>query len=132
MKDHESALGEIMDAIEAASDDKSRSLVLSQAKKFIFDTMTNEMIKQAFVADKENFKILFSLKTLRKQSDATDGFSEPYEIMERIFATFSSLIELVDEFGDQILFLINQNQDEQVKHLCVESMSRFTSSLSKF
>lgn len=132
MKDYESALGEIMEAIEAASDDKSRSLVLGQAKKFIFDTMSSEMIKQAFVTEKENFKILFSLKMLRKQSDATDGFSEPYEIMERIFATFSSLIELVEEFGDQILFLIDQNQDEQVKHLCVESMSRFTSSLSKF
>ena len=131
MVEYKSALAEIMDAIEAAADDKSKSLVLAQAKKFILDTMTNEMIREAFVKEQENFKILFQLKMLRKQADETDGFSEPYEIMEKIFSAFSSLIELVEEFGEQILFLINQDQDEQVKHLCVERMSQFTSILSK-
>jgi hypothetical protein len=111
--------------IDSAADERARSFALGKAKKYILNDMTDGMIKDIFALDKMNFESLFALQIW------TSDFVEPYEIMEKIFGSFSSLIEFIDEFYCQILFTINQTKDEKVKHICVQNLIRLTNCLSK-
>lgn len=127
------ALIDLFDQIDSAENQKIKSLALSKAKSYILNEMSPEMITNSFVNDKQNFEILFSLKIWKDKLDlGMVEYTEPYEIIEKIFTNFKSLIELVDNFKDQILFIMNQDKDEKIKHICVQFMTKLTRSLSRY
>ncbi len=127
-----STLIELFDQIESAENQKAKSLVLSKAKSYILNEMTPEMITNSFVVNKENFEILFTLKIWKDKLDlGMVEYTEPYEIIEKIFKNFKSLIEIIDNFKEQIMFIMTQNKDEKIKHICVKYLTKLTHSLSK-
>ena len=93
--------------------------------------MSNEQIIE-FFADKLNFENLFSLNIWTRSLEETSitEFSEPYEIIERIFACFTSMLELFSKFREKVFFLINQDQDEKVKHILLKHLIQLAKSLS--
>ena len=122
----------LFEEIDTTSDEKTKSSALGKAKYFILNEMTSEAIKEVFAKDKLNFESLFALKIWKsKLQEAIVDYMEPYEIMEKIFGSFATLVEYIDEFYGQILFTINQNEDEKVKHICVRTMIKLTKALSK-
>ncbi len=111
--------------INSASDVKAKSFALGKAKNYILNEMNAEMIKDIFVEDKLNFESLFALEIW------TNDYAEPYDIIEKIFGSFDSLVELIDRFYESILFTINQKKDEKVKNTCLQYLIKLTKSLSK-
>ncbi|RNA15472.1 26S proteasome non-ATPase regulatory subunit 5 [Brachionus plicatilis] len=125
-------LVELFDSIISASSFKQKSEILSHAKHFIFNQMTNEEIREFFVKNAINFQTLFSLDIWTKNLEDSGGivdYPEAYDIIERIFHTFKSLNDLVNSFYDQVVFILTQNVDEKVKHVCVKCFLEFTKQL---
>jgi hypothetical protein len=131
IEDVSSKLIELFTQVETASDFKTKSMTLANAKMFIFNEMNHENLMDFFVKISTNFEQLFMLNVWSKSlSDkASVEFFEPYEIIDKIFSLFGSLIELTDLFKIQLIFLINQMQDEQVKHLCIKTLVKLTKQL---
>lgn len=123
---------DLFDQIDSTKDEKTKSLALAKAKFYILNEMTPQMIKETFAKEEQNFESLFGLNIWKNSlQDSSLTYTEPYDIIVKIFSSFKSLVELVDEFKEQILFLINQKKDEQAKHICIENMIRLTKSLGK-
>lgn len=132
--DESGKLIELFDGILSASSFKQKSEILSQAKYFIFNRMKNEEIREFFAQNPVNFETLFSLNIWTKNLEETGGivdYPEVYEIIEKIFHTFKSLNELIFFFYDQVAFILTQNRDEKVKHLCAKCFLEFTKQLGK-
>lgn len=117
-------LSQLFVNLEAANDEKSKMLILAEAKNYVFNTISKEMLKESFINDQQNFEILLSLR-----KEFGEQAREPLDIIEKIFDNFTTLIELIDQFNDQILFLITQEKDEQVKNLCLQIMVKLASHL---
>lgn len=124
-------LEDLFDQVNSGNDEKSKLLALSKAKSFIMNKMSSEMIRESFINESANFESLFSLDIWKDKLEdgAMINFIEPYEIVEKIFGNFVTLIDLISNFKEQIQFLINQNKDEKVKHICVSNMIKLTKSL---
>lgn len=117
-------LSKLFDDLNASSDPKARSIILAEAKCYIFNTMTKDMLKESFVCDEQNFEALLALKQSQEENAR-----EPFEIVELIFHSFNSLIELIDEFGSKILLLFKQDKDEELKQLCSKNLLRLATRL---
>jgi hypothetical protein len=117
--------------LESSKNTKTKSELLGKAKYLIFNSMSNEQIIE-FFADKLNFENLFSLNIWTRSLEETSitEFSEPYEIIERIFSCFTSMLELFSKFREKVFFLITQDQDEKVKHILLKHLIQLAKSLS--
>ena len=126
-----SSLDKLFEEIESATDFKSKSMSLSKAKYFMLNEMTKETLREFFVANEDNFKNLFLLNiwTPSLEDQVTTEFLEPYEIVESIFRLFESLMDLLVNFKSQLVYLLNQNKDEKVKHTCVKKLTDLANSL---
>ena len=106
---------------------KQKSENLSLAKMVILNELTNDQIIDFFVDHKTNFENLFLLNIWTKSLETSGGsteFLEPYDIIEKIFSCFNSLQNLLNKFQYQLLFLIIQEQDEKVKHISIQNLTR--------
>lgn len=124
----------LFDCILSASTFKQKSEILSQAKYFIFNQMKNEEIREFFAQNPVNFQTLFSLDIWTRNLEETGGivdYPEAYDIIEKIFLSFKSLNELILGFYDQVAFILTQDRDEKVKHLCAKCFLEFTKQLGK-
>lgn len=126
-----SNLIDLFNQLETSKNTKTKSELLGKAKYLIFNTLSTEQIIE-FFGDKLNFESLFSLNIWTKNLDESvvTEFLEPYDIIEKIFSCFTSLLHLLNEFKPQIFFLISQDKDEKVKHILVKYLLQLTKSLS--
>ena len=125
---------ELLNSFETTKTNKSKSELLSKAKYHILNEMKPNDINAFFIQNKSNFEGLFHIDVWTSNLDETNGitnFIEPYEIIDHIFNIFNSLSDLLFQFYDQIVYLLHQTQDENVKHICVKLMLRFTNHFSK-
>ena len=130
-----SNLIDLFTQIDSTQNIKTKSELLGKAKNVIFNSMSNEQLINFFTKENSNnFESLFSLSiwTPKLEESRIPEFIEPYEIIEKIFSCFDSLFTLFNEFKLQLLFLINQDKDEKVKHIFVKYLTQLTKSLSKF
>jgi hypothetical protein len=107
--------------------------LLLKAKIYILNRMSKEQIRAFFVGEALNFEHLFSLDIWTKSLDGCEvEFVEPYDIVDRIFDSFDSLDQLIEFFHKQIIFLLDQSNDEKSKHICVKHVIRLSKNLGKY
>jgi hypothetical protein len=101
--------------------------LLYRAKLCVLNEMTKDQIFEFFVTEKSNFENLFLLNIWTSDLEKSNGvvdFTEPYEILEKLFGSFESLDSFVNLFNDQIKCLLEQNKDEKIKHMCAKHLIR--------
>lgn len=122
-----SELVKLFDDVQCAKTFKTKSELLSKAKHFVFNRMSNDDLRRFFVTDgdKAAFRNLFALDVWTANLDEKNGivdFTEPYDIVERVFGLFASVEQLIDEFYLNALYVFEQESDEKVKHLFVKRL----------
>lgn len=127
-----SNLIDLFTQIDAAKSTKLKGELLAKAKYVIYNSMSNEQLIDFFSRQDSNFESLFALSvwTPSLEESQIPEFIEPYDIIERIFSCFDTLFSLFNEFKSQLLFLINQEKDEKVKHLFLKYLTQLTKNLS--
>lgn len=125
-------LAKIFDELQHAKSTKSKSDLLSKAKHFILNRMSAEELRTYFVqGSTRKFEDLFLLDIWTKNLEKCNGiveFTEPYDILEKILDLFGSVDEILDEaFYGKAVFLIEQDKDENVKHLFMKRMIQLAS-----
>lgn len=124
-------------SLEKAKTKSDKLDSLLKAKQHILNVMSKEQIFSFFVNEPANFENMYMLEIWTKSLDGDDHnggiveFVEPYDIIEKIFASFDNLNQLIDLFHKQIIFLLHQNKDEKSKHICVKHMIRLSKNLEK-
>ena len=122
-------------SLEKAKTKSDKLDSLLKAKQHILNVMSKEQIFSFFVNEPANFENMYMLEIWTKSLDGDDHnggiveFVEPYDIIEKIFASFDNLNQLIDLFHKQIIFLLHQNKDEKSKHICVKHMIRLSKNL---
>lgn len=123
-------------SLESAGTNRQKSELLGKAKNYIFNQMDNLEVVDFFTKEnKKNFEYLFNLDIWTPSLDAANSvvnFLEPYDIIQRIFTSFESLRDFIDNFGEQIRFLLHQNKDENIKHLCVKHFTYLALHIGRF
>ena len=119
-----------------SSADKPKVLdLLYQAKLCVVNEMSKQQIIDFFVVEKTNFENLFLLNIWTKSLEETNGivdFTEPYEIIEKLFSSFDSLDTFINMFESQIKYLLEQMKDEKIKHICVKHLIRLAKATSLY
>jgi hypothetical protein len=125
---------ELLLSFQGASTVKAKSELLGKLKHHILNEMKEEEIRGHFIQNSVNFEQLFQIDVWTASLDQTNGivnFTEPYEIVDRIFNCFNSLEDCLRHFQSQIRFIVTQNKDEKIKHLCVKQFVRLIEHLGK-
>jgi hypothetical protein len=107
---------------------------LYRAKLCVLNEMTRDQIFEFFVTEKSNFENLFLLNIWTSDLEKSNGivdFTEPYEILEKLFGSFESLEGFVNLFSAQIKCLLEQNKDEKIKHICAKHLIRLAKNSGK-
>lgn len=123
---------DLFNDLENAKTVKEKSDLLSKAKYYLLNQMSNEQIKAFFVSNASNFENLYKLNIWTKNLEESNGivdFLEPYDILEKILGSCDSLIEFVNVFNEQTVFLITQDTDEKSKHILVKHLSNLVQNL---
>ena len=119
---------DLFNSLQLSNLDKPKVLdLLYRAKLCVLNQMTKEQIFDFFVTDKNNFENLFLLNIWTSDLEKSNGivdFTEPYEILEKLFGSFDSLDNFVNMFNTQIKCLLEQTKDEKIKHICVKNLIR--------
>ncbi len=119
---------DLFNSLQLTNLDKPKVLdLLYRAKLCVLNQMTKEQIFEFFVTDKNNFANLFLLNIWTSDLEKSNGivdFTEPYEILEKLFASFDSLDNFVNLFQSQIKCLLEQTRDEKIKHICAKHLIR--------
>lgn len=124
-------LHSLFNEILTATDEKTKSLALGKAKRYILNEMPGEMLKEFFINETMNYESLFSLQIWKeKHQEERVDYMEPYEIIEKILSSFTSLVDFIGDFYGQILFTMKQSEDEKVKHIFVQKMINLTKCLN--
>jgi hypothetical protein len=126
---------ELFSNISDAKTIKLKSDLLSKAKYVFFNELTDEEISKFFCENPLHYQNLFVLDIWSGSLDEKRGvveFFEPYDIIERILASFPNLSRLLDLFFEQLIFTFDQNKDEKVKHICMQFLIRLLDSIGLY
>jgi hypothetical protein len=126
---------ELFSNISDAKTIKLKSELLSKAKYVFYNELTDEEIATFFCQNPLHYQNLFVLDIWSGTVEEKRGiveFFEPYDIIERILASFPNLTRLLDLFLEQLIFTFDQNKDEKVKHICMQFLIRLFGSLGLY
>ena len=124
---------ELFNSLQLTSSPKAKADLLYQAELYVVNEMTREQMIDFFVVNKSNFENLFQLNIWTSDLEKSNGnvdFTEPYEIVEKLFNSFESLDNFVKMFSEQIRYLLAQDKDEKIKHICVKHLNRLAKTTS--
>jgi hypothetical protein len=130
----ESKLVEIFASLDKAASRSDKEQLLHRAEACVCNEMTKCQLRKFFIDDPTAPLVnMFAFEIWTPSLDDVNGiveFIQPYAIIERLFACFDSLPELLLAFETtQLAHLLEQRADERVKHICVQQLTKHAAKL---